>query len=229
MYIFIIIKDLYIMFILLCKGIKHSPSIEGSECSPCADDSPVQRSSSMNDKYQILCQENRKLESARMTQDAVIRQLQQCLEQFGEDLPVSNEEKGRLIVSHVVQYSSFSGIKLQNIIFGYTTCIWFLCVHTQSDNIIVIPLLIQISELQTALFNTQDKLTQALSEKTELQSDLESTKREKSIIDMKLSEEKVPACTCTCIFNCIALQENKLYVHVLYCTYIRLHLLYNII
>ena len=69
----------------------------------------------MNDKYQILYQENRKLESASMTQDAVIRQLQQCLEQFGEDLPLSNEEKGRLIVSHVVQYSV---IKLQNIIFN---------------------------------------------------------------------------------------------------------------
>ena len=72
----------------------------------------------MNDKYQILCQENRKLESASMTQDAVLRQLQQCLEQFEEDLPLSNEEKGRLIVSHVMQYSSFSGIKLQNIIFN---------------------------------------------------------------------------------------------------------------
>ena len=73
----------------------------------------------------------------------------------------------------------------------------------------MIPLLIQISELQTALINTQDKLTQALSEKTELQSDLESIKREKSIIDMKLSEEKVNNGTCmymysTCTFNYIA-------------------------
>ncbi len=53
----------------------------------------------MNEKYERICQENRNLERAKMNHDAVMRQLQQRVEQLEEDLRLSYEEKGRLIVS----------------------------------------------------------------------------------------------------------------------------------
>ena len=55
----------------------------------------------MNEKYERMCKENRNLEKAKMNQDAVMRQLQQRVEQLEEDLRLSYEEKGRLIVSQL--------------------------------------------------------------------------------------------------------------------------------
>ncbi len=69
----------------------------------------------------------------------------------------------------------------------YSTCVWLLGINTVFE----LRLLLQISELQKSLADSCDKLTQAMSDRAELQSDLESNKKEKSIIDTKLSEEKV--------------------------------------
>ena len=80
-------------------------------------------------------------------------------------------------------------------------------------------MLLQISELQKSLADTCDKLTQAMNDKAELQSDLESTKKEKSVIDTKLSEEKVRTCTVHTVYIVIILCTCTCTVHPIFYMY----------